>query len=116
MRYNRAKREFSVKFESQEAAVPVADSFTLSDLLLEAHIDGQRRVMQLISRSVASGVTLQYLGTNYHISVLPGKAHQLLQHMPEKKVVDTSSVIIAPMPGLVKSVAVEVGQKVSSRP
>jgi propionyl-CoA carboxylase alpha chain len=33
--------------------------------------------------------------------------------MPAKKVVDTSSMIISPMPGIVKSVTVKVGDMVS---
>ena len=39
---------------------------------------------------------------------------QYMKHMPEKIPVDTSTMIIAPMPGLVKNVAVEVGQSVST--
>ena len=33
--------------------------------------------------------------------------------MPKKQVADTSNLVIAPMPGLVKSVSVEEGQAVS---
>ena len=36
----------------------------------------------------------------------------MLKHMPEKKVIDLSSVIVSPMPGIVKSIAVVVGQEV----
>ena len=36
-----------------------------------------------------------------------------LKFMPAKKVMDTSSQIISPMPGLVKSVMVKVGDLVS---
>ena len=35
------------------------------------------------------------------------------KYMPEKHVADLSTVVMAPMPGLVKSVAVEVGQNIS---
>lgn len=33
--------------------------------------------------------------------------------MPEKKQIDLASVLISPMPGIVKSVSVKVGQRVS---
>jgi propionyl-CoA carboxylase alpha chain len=33
--------------------------------------------------------------------------------MPEKKQIDLASVLISPMPGIVKSVSVTVGQRVS---
>ncbi len=36
----------------------------------------------------------------------------MLKYMPEKKEIDLSSVVISPMPGIVKSIAVEVGQEV----
>lgn len=39
--------------------------------------------------------------------------YELYKYMPEKKHVDLSSTIISPMPGIVKSVAVEVGQMVN---
>ncbi len=33
--------------------------------------------------------------------------------MPEKKQIDLASVLVSPMPGIVKSVSVKVGQRVS---
>lgn len=36
----------------------------------------------------------------------------MLKYMPEKKEIDLSSVVLSPMPGIVKSIAVEVGQEV----
>ena len=36
----------------------------------------------------------------------------MLKYMPEKVKVDLSSQILSPMPGIVKSVAVQVGQMV----
>ena len=36
-----------------------------------------------------------------------------MTHMPEKHAADLSSVVIAPMPGMVKTVNVVVGQPVS---
>lgn len=37
----------------------------------------------------------------------------MLKYMPEKVKIDLSSQVLSPMPGIVKSIAVEVGQKVS---
>ena len=36
----------------------------------------------------------------------------MLKYMPKKKEIDLSSVVLSPMPGIVKSIAVEVGQSV----
>lgn len=45
--------------------------------------------------------------------VLDDFAAAMQKLMPEKKEVDLSSVILAPMPGMLKSVDVEVGQQAS---
>jgi len=41
---------------------------------------------------------------------MPQNAAKYRHHMKEKPKLDLSKVIISPMPGVVKSVAVEVGQ------
>ena len=41
------------------------------------------------------------------------KTAQLLAFMPERVEADTSTIVMAPMPGMLKSVDVEVGQEVS---
>ena len=50
------------------------------------------------------------------MSLTPMRAEvaALYDLMPEPKVVDTSRQLISPMPGLLKSVAVEVGQAVKA--
>lgn len=49
----------------------------------------------------------------YKLHVHSSDAYKLLKYMLPKKQVDVSSQIIAPMPGLVKSVSVQVGQLAS---
>ena len=48
----------------------------------------------------------------YDISMLDERMADKLHHMPEKVVTDVSAMVIAPMPGLVKSVAVSPGDMV----
>ena len=43
---------------------------------------------------------------------MPARAGSLKRHMKEKPKLDLSKVVLSPMPGVVKSVAVEVGQMV----
>jgi propionyl-CoA carboxylase alpha chain len=45
--------------------------------------------------------------------VLPERAAKYMSIMPEKKQIDLASVLISPMPGIVKSVSVKVGQRVT---
>ena len=46
------------------------------------------------------------------IPVIPKLAGELQQFMKEKPKVDTTKLILSPMPGVVKGVAVEVGQQI----
>lgn len=91
----------------------VDDSFTLYDEVLNTKINSQDLTIQLLSRNASGEINLQYLGTKYKLNVFTQKAFDKLKYMPAKKVVDTSSQIISPMPGLVKSVTVKVGDLVS---
>ncbi len=49
----------------------------------------------------------------YELRVLPERAAKYMSIMPEKKQIDLASVLISPMPGIVKSVSVKVGQRVA---
>lgn len=54
----------------------------------------------------------RYKGTALDCRVLPSEAAALLDVMPVKVPIDTSRVILSPMPGVVKAVSVSVGEKV----
>jgi propionyl-CoA carboxylase alpha chain len=45
--------------------------------------------------------------------MLESRMADFLQYMPAKHTVDTSTMVIAPMPGVVKNVAVQEGEMVS---
>lgn len=49
----------------------------------------------------------------FDVRVLEKRMADVLKHMPKKVVADTSTMVIAPMPGMVKSIAVKVGDQVS---
>lgn len=51
-------------------------------------------------------------GTALNIPVMQATASDMLKYMKEKPKIDLSKVIITPMPGVVTSVEVEVGQMV----
>ena len=65
-----------------------------------------------MDRDYSGYVTFQYMGTKYKLKVESILGHSLSKHMLPKKVIDTSSMIVAPMPGLVKSITATVGQRV----
>jgi propionyl-CoA carboxylase alpha chain len=106
-------KEFHVRVGDQSCFV-IPENFTLADRVLHIDMGNQlKTTIQLLEQNRSGKVLLQYQGTKFSTYVLTKEAHDLYHIMPPPKVVDHSSMIIAPMPGLVKSVAVKVGQKVS---
>ncbi|BHF80276.1 hypothetical protein SprV_0702340000 [Sparganum proliferum] len=94
--------------------IRVEDNFSLSDHLIEQNINGTDITLQLRSRNQMGDVTLQFMGTSFPLSIRSEKAATWdSAFMLPKKVIDYSSVLIAPMPGLVTSVSVKPGDKVT---
>ena len=91
----------------------VEDTFTLYDEVLNTKINNEDLTLQLISRKDNGDCILQYLGTKYPLHVHTKKSFDKLKYMPPKKIIDLSSTIISPMPGLVKSVSVKIGDMVA---
>jgi len=89
----------------------ISSGFNLSHPVINVTINGQQEIFQLISRS-QTHVQLQYQGTVYMVNVLDHMFASHLKHMPKKRQIDTSAMVLAPMPGVVKSVAVKLGDMV----
>ena len=60
------------------------------------------------------GFTLRRLGVEAHVKVCTPAQAEMHARLPEKQKPDTSKLIMSPMPGLVVSVAVKVGQDVKT--
>merc|ERR1711936_319897 len=93
-------------------SVNVLDNFTLADTVMEAVVGDSTAVTQLIARDASGGLRIRYKGTALNVSVLPASAAALQPIMPVKVPIDTSRIILSPMPGVVKSVTVAVGDQV----
>jgi len=93
-------------------SVEVSDNFTLADTVMEAVVGDKTVVTQLIARDASGGLRIRYKGTALNVSVLPAAAAALKPIMPVKVPIDTSRTILSPMPGVVKSVTVAVGDQV----
>ncbi len=99
---------------SKPVTIRVEDNFALSDHLINQELNGEDVTLQLRSRDNAGNVCLQYLGTSFPLKISTSKAASLESaYTLPKKVIDYSSVLIAPMPGLVTSVSVKPGDKVT---
>ncbi|CDW57841.1 Propionyl-CoA carboxylase alpha chain, mitochondr ial [Trichuris trichiura] len=96
-----------------ETEYNIEGSLNFSKAVLNLKVNGEPFIFQIKSCNTSGKVTLLYKGCPYELKVLNAKAHNYMKHMPEPRQMDTSRVVLAPMPGMIKSVNVEVGQKVS---
>jgi len=105
--------EASVDVDGEKKVCKVDNNFTLADSCIDAVIDGEKsNVIQLIARHPDGSLRIRFKGTAINIPVMPKAAAQYRHYMKAKPKVDLSKVVISPMPGVVKSVSVEVGQLV----
>ena len=84
----------------------------LGQALFEGTVNGEPFTMQLERRKLA--YRLFHWGTQVDLTVLRARAAQLLSLMPEKQAPDMSKFLLSPMPGLLREVAVTVGQEVKA--
>ncbi len=82
------------------------------DPLLEAQIDGVTRVIQ-VDRKGPRWIFI-HAGAMIEALVLPPRLAEQLRMMPIKAPPDLSRFLLSPMPGLLVSLAVEVGQTVKA--
>ena len=78
--------------------------------LTTALIDGVR--MSVKVDPITDGFRLRYRGADLAVKVRTPRAAELAALMPEKAPPDTSKMLLCPMPGLIVSIAVEVGDEV----
>ncbi|MEL6857591.1 MAG: acetyl/propionyl/methylcrotonyl-CoA carboxylase subunit alpha [Pseudomonadota bacterium] len=78
--------------------------------LMEGVLDGQAISVKIAAAS--EGYTLRHRGVRLRALVCAPAVAEMHQRLPEKEKPDLSKMIISPMPGLVVSVDVEMGQDV----
>ncbi|KAJ1961768.1 hypothetical protein GGI12_003058 [Dipsacomyces acuminosporus] len=59
------------------------------------------------------GFRVQFLGTKFDIDVVSPRQRELMRFMKEKEKLDTSKLVLSPMPGTIVSVAVQDGDAVA---
>ena len=88
------------------------DDFKLTDSFVKAQFGDETQVVQLINRQANGVLRIRFKGTAINVAVMPERAFELSKHMIEKPKLDTTRVVLSPMPGVVKGMAVEVGDMV----
>jgi len=106
------KRSNSYRAVFADGTLEIADNFTLADSVIDTTVNGNNVVVQLKQRNPDGSLKIRYKGTALDLVVLPQTAAQLRHFMPVKAVIDTSRTILSPMPGVVRSISVQVGDQV----
>jgi propionyl-CoA carboxylase alpha chain len=92
------------------ALIDIVGRWAPGQRLLTALVDGRKRTVQV--RRAGRSWELQTHGSTHRVQVLPPNVAELSHFMIEKAPPDLSRLLLAPMPGLLTKLNVEVGDKV----
>ena len=101
-----------VQFADEAKPVPVTSNWRPGDPVWTGLVGRQSIAVQV--RPILNGMRLAHGGAETTARVYTRREAALAKLMPVKKAADTSMVLLCPMPGLVKSIAVTVGQEVKA--
>lgn len=102
--------QYQVTVADHTATIP--DEFNLYQPKIAASINGKKHTIQLISHNASGEMNIQFFGTVFKLEVLSEMAAGLKKYMPVKPEIDQSSMLLAPMPGILKSISVADGDTV----
>jgi propionyl-CoA carboxylase alpha chain len=104
---------FTVQFTDAPAQTKliVSDSKP-GDIVWRGTINGKPVSMQI--RYIKNGYVISYAGASATVYVYTAREADIFAQTPKKEAADTSKVLLCPMPGLIKQVAVKEGQNVSA--
>ncbi|MEG3617725.1 acetyl/propionyl/methylcrotonyl-CoA carboxylase subunit alpha [Magnetovibrio sp. PR-2] len=92
--------------------IEVRSDWQLADAVFTGTVNGVDVIIQC--DRLAVGYRLLHAGSQADVRVMSATGAELYKHMPIKLPPDTSKLLMSPMPGLLLSVSVEVGQEVKA--
>ena len=101
----RADGGFYVTDMADGSCISLGDVVDFANPLIKL---SDEETMQLISNNHCGDIALQFMGTIFKVKVLEERFADKVGFMPEKPVLDLGKFLVAPMPGIIKSVAVKV--------
>ncbi len=111
--------EFPIKIEAnkhgttvvfEDRRIGMKSKWTPGDSLAEVNIAGKRHFFKV--DKITSGYRIRYRGADMKVNVFTPRQGELARLMPEKIAPDTSKMLLCPMPGLIVTLDVEVGDMV----
>jgi propionyl-CoA carboxylase alpha chain len=104
---------FNVEFVGEGRKLNLTDVVWRPGLpVFRGALNGQNFTAQV--KPAAEGFIIRHRAAQAHVLVLTPRSAELHEMLPPKKAADTSKLILSPMPGLVVSLDVTVGQQVSA--
>ena len=92
--------------------VVLEESLDFDSNLVEMELDGKSRHIQVLGEQATGEIHLQMCGAIAHVLVQTPREYELSQYMKPPPHVDTSSLVLSPMPGTLIRFAVEEGSVV----
>jgi propionyl-CoA carboxylase alpha chain len=103
-------RDGGVDVTIESESFRVRTQWNPSDPIFHGRVNGYG-VSMMVKRTGA-GYRLTHGGCQYEVKVMSPRAAELLGRMPPKRVERTDKFLLAPMPGLLMNIRVEVGQDI----
>jgi len=107
-----SKNESGFKIQFEDKEMNLKGGFSQWDKVCKIETDHGTETVQLINKTFDDIFRIRYKGTAFDVALVPQHVVKFKKFMKEKPKLDIDKVIIAPMPGTVKSVSVEVGQTI----
>jgi propionyl-CoA carboxylase alpha chain len=95
----------------REVVVDSVD-YNPKDLLAEVSLDGDNRILQVISEDMDGDMKIQMYGADLQCLVQSQREYELSKHMHPPIIEDTSDLVMSPMPGTLISFSVQEGDHV----
>ncbi|MBM3522740.1 MAG: acetyl/propionyl/methylcrotonyl-CoA carboxylase subunit alpha [Alphaproteobacteria bacterium] len=101
-----------VAIDPSGRAIAVDSDWRVGGVLFRGTVDGVAMTVQV--EVSGTGMRLSHAGASVRASVLSPRVAELSKLMPVKRPPDTSRFLLSPMPGLLKAIAVKLGQEVKA--
>lgn len=98
-----------INVEGREIFLPEWD---MSKSTVSLEVEGEPFILQIHGRGNGPQWKIGFQGASYDFRLLSPYAQTLLDIMPQPKLSDTAKELLSPMPGVVRSIMVKVGDKV----
>ena len=94
------------------APVEVCSDYVASSPIIRATFDSVPVMAQFMGETL-TGFTIQFHGAVWNVNVLTPHQKAAMAHMPVAPELDLSKLVLAPISGTIRSIAVSVGDKVA---